>query len=127
MTAETATEATRTNKRPRPSANMPLLTSAAYVCVRRCTAIFARTFCILHPGGILGSEAWWCGCFRRASRCTGYRGNGRAGSATAGVVVLHRLWPLDGLRGVPVLADPGVLAGIASRLGAATRASRAAS
>ena len=41
MTAETATEATTTNKRPRPSANHPLPTEAAYFYRRRCMGSFA--------------------------------------------------------------------------------------
>ena len=32
----------------------------------------------------------------------------------AGVVVLHRFWPVDGLRGVPAVSDPRILAAIGS-------------
>ena len=35
-----------------------------------------------------------------------------AGGHRAGAVVLHRIWAVDGLRGVPGVADPRVLAGV---------------
>ncbi len=41
-----------------------------------------------------------------ASRRAGLIGDRHAGGESAGVVVLHRLWAVDGLRGVPDLPDP---------------------
>ena len=36
----------------------------------------------------------------------GTAATGKIGGEAAGVVVLHRFWPVDGLRGVPDFADP---------------------
>ena len=51
----------------------------------------------------------------RPSRCAGNHAERDAGGQHAGAAVLHRLRAVDGLRGVPALPDPRVLAGVRRR------------